>query len=117
MSRRDEKRKAYASMLVPQTQKRDSAPKEKYDKVCGTCKNFSESGYTRDRGSCGFLRIGSDINSDPPVYKLEGKEGYLTMTLSDAVNCKYYEKMKMIDKDGYECSDPQYRRSIRQLQD
>jgi len=117
MSRRDQKRQAYAEMLVPQARKQDTASKEHYDKVCGTCTHYSESSYERNRGSCRFLKIGSNIASNPPVFVLDGKDGYLTMTLSDASKCNYYEKMKMIDKDGYECSDPQYRRSIRQLQD
>ncbi|MFO7557221.1 MAG: hypothetical protein R6X10_00190 [Desulfobacterales bacterium] len=118
MSRRDNKRQAYGGMIVPRKQSEDSAPKGPGQKVCGTCKNYSESSWASDgRGSCNYLKLGSNITSAPPVYELEGKEGYLTMTLSDASNCKYYEKMKLIDKDGYECSDPQYRRTIRQLQD
>jgi len=118
MSRRDKKRQAYGGMIVTRKQPADSAPKGTDQKVCGTCKNYSESAFASDgRGSCNTLKMGSDISSDPPVYEFEGKEGFFTRTLSDASGCKHYEKMKLIDKDGYECSDPQYRRTIRQLQD
>lgn len=104
-------------MLVPRRQK-SVEPNVAGRKICGTCTNYSESSWSSDgRGSCKRLKMGSDINSDPPVYVLEENEGYMTKTLSDASACKYYEKMKMIDKDGYECSDPIYRRSMRQLQD
>lgn len=116
MSRRDEKRQAYSNMLMPE-KKENSGEKSIGDKICGTCKNYMESSYSSDgRGSCTFLKIGSTITVSPAVYKLDGKEGYMTKTLSDASSCQYFEKMQMIDKDGYECSDPMYRRSIRQLQ-
>ncbi len=118
MSRRDKKRQAYANILIPQKQKTEPAHKGASQKVCGTCKNYSESSFSSDgRGSCKSLKLGSNIAGDPPIYEHKGKDGYLTRTLSDASSCKHYEKMKLIDKDGYECSDPQYRRSIRQLQD
>lgn len=118
MSRREEKRKAYASILVPQKKEDDAALRKKTDKLCGTCAHYSESSWSSDgRGSCKHLKFGSDITCKPPVYVTEGKEGYLTRTLADASLCEHYEKMKMIDKDGYECSDPVYRRSIRQLQE
>lgn len=117
MSRREDKRKAYASILTPQKHESDEAPLKKSDKLCGTCTNYSESSWSTNRGSCKYLKLGSDITSKPPVYVTEGKEGYLTRTLSEASACKHYEKMKMIDKDGYECSDPMFRRSMRQFQE
>lgn len=118
MSRRDSKRNAYGSMLVPQAQKQSRESGKKSQKVCGTCRNYSESAWSSDgRGSCSCLKLGSDITANPPVFITEGKEGYLTRTLSDASLCEHYVKMKMIDRDGYECSDPVYRRSIRQLQE
>jgi hypothetical protein len=117
MSRRDQKRQQYASMFLPKKQASDSGSHGPDKKVCGTCSQYSESAYSNDgRGSCKFLKAGSDISKNQPVYVLEGKEGFFTKTLFDASFCKYYEKMRMIDKDGYECSDPVYRRSIRQLQ-
>lgn len=117
MSKRDEKRKAYTSMLIPEKKEEsDSAPVSQ--KVCGTCTHYMETSWSGDgRGSCKFLKMGSNIAASPPLYQLEGKEGYLTKTLTDAFPCRYYERMKMIDKDGYECSDPIYRRSMRQLRD
>lgn len=118
MSRRDEKRKAYANVLVPQKPKNDAESVQKSDKLCGTCENYFESSWSSDgRGSCKQLKLGSDITVHPPVYVTEGKEGYLTRTLTDASSCAHFQKMKMIDKDGYECSDPRYRRSIRQFQE
>ncbi|RJP38492.1 MAG: hypothetical protein C4548_13215 [Desulfobacteraceae bacterium] len=118
MSRREEKRKAYASMLAPNLGEPESAPGKKPEKVCGTCLHYLETSWSSDgRGSCKTLKLGSDIHANPPVYVTDGKEGYLTRTLSDASGCAQYEKMKLIDKDGYECSDPAYRRTIRQLQE
>jgi len=88
------------------------------EKTCGICKNYLESSYSSDgRGSCNVLKEGSNITSDPPVFNLEGKNGYLLRILTDAANCTYYEKSEFIDHDGYECSDPMYRRTIRQLID
>ncbi|MDA3897784.1 MAG: hypothetical protein PF482_16750 [Desulfobacteraceae bacterium] len=116
MSRRDEKRQAYTSMLIPEKTDGSSA-KSVGHKICGTCKNYMETSWSNDgRGSCNVLKMGSNIGSNPPVHKLDGKEGYMSKTLSDASACQYYEKMKMLDKDGYECSDPIYRRSMRQVQ-
>ena len=118
MSRREEKRKAYATILNPQKAKKNTSSPQQSTKVCGTCEHYSESSYSSDgRGSCQHLKLGSDISVNPAVYVTDGKEGYLTRTLSEAVNCEHYKKMKMIDKDGYECSDPKYRRSIRQFQE
>lgn len=92
--------------------------KEVPDKPCGMCVHFSESAFSSDgRGTCKKLKEGSNIKVDPPVYVLEGKNGYMIRALTDAAGCKYYEKMKFVDKDGYECSDPQFRRSLRQFQD
>jgi len=92
--------------------------KEVPDKPCGLCVHFSESAFSSDgRGSCKKLKEGSNILADPPVYALEGKNGYLVRALTDAARCQYYEKMKFVDKDGYECSDPQFRRTLRQFQD
>ncbi len=88
------------------------------DQPCGLCVHFSESAWSSDgRGSCKKLKEGSNINADPPVYVLEGKNGYMVRALTDAAKCQYYEKMKFVDKDGYECSDPQFRRSLRQFKD
>jgi len=103
-------------------QKKDAEKESDADKVpeknCGICKHFLETAYMSDgRGSCSILKHGSDIISDPPVFNLEEKNGYMLRILTDASKCKYYEKMEFIDKDGRECSDPQYRRSMRQLQD
>ncbi len=88
------------------------------EKNCGVCKHSLESAYMSDgRGTCAVLKQGSDITVDPPVFNLEAKNGYMIRLLTDASKCTYFEKMEFIDKDGHECSDPQYRRSMRQLQD
>jgi hypothetical protein len=74
--------------------------------------------YASDgRGTCSMLKDGSDITSDPPVFVLDGENGYMLRILTDASRCKNFEKMEFIDHDGTECSDPMYRRSMRQLQD
>jgi len=88
------------------------------EKNCGVCKHYLENTYASDgRGTCSTLKDGSDITSDPPVFVLEGKNGCMLRILTDASKCKYFEKMEFIDHDGTECSDPMYRRSMRQLQD
>jgi hypothetical protein len=88
------------------------------DKPCGLCRHYMESAYSSDgRGSCKVLRAGSDISRNPPVLVLEGQNGYMLRILSDAALCTYYERNEFIDKDGYECSDPVFRRFIRQLKD
>jgi hypothetical protein len=121
MSRKD--RRAYAEGsgifgLKPQGRAEDGS-EDIPDKVCGICKHYRESAYFSDgRGSCNILREGSDILSTPPVFNLEeGKDGYMLRILTDASKCKYYEKSEFVDKDGLECSDPVYRRSMRQLKD
>ena len=88
------------------------------EKTCGVCKHYLESSWSSDgRGSCKELKEGSDITSDPPVFNLEGKNGYQLRILTDAARCTYFEKSEFIDHDGHECSDPIYRRSMRQLMD
>jgi len=117
MSSRDQKRQAYSNMLIPGKTLTTDVNKAG-QQICGTCKNYREGAMASDgRGDCSLLKMGSNIASNPPVYNLESKEGYMTKTLSDASACKYYEKMTMIDTDGHECSDPVYRRSMRQLQE
>ncbi len=88
------------------------------EKPCGLCRHFLESAYASDgRGSCKVLKEGSDITSTPPVIILEGKNGYMMRILTDASRCSHYERNEFIDKDGYKCSDPVFRRFIRQLKD
>jgi hypothetical protein len=98
--------------------KKESLADKVPEKNCGVCKHYLESTYSSDgRGTCAVLKEGSDITSNPPVFNLENKNGYLLRILTDASKCTYFEKMEFIDKDGHECSDPLYRRSMRQLQD
>ena len=88
------------------------------EKTCGICKHYLETSWSSDgRGSCKVLKEGSDITSNPPVFNLEGKDGYLLRILTDAARCTYFEKSEFIDHDGQECSDPIYRRSMTQLMD
>ena len=117
MSRREKMRQAYTSVLQQNEIQKDlSQVDPDKQKICGTCKNFLENAYSSDgRGTCKSLKLGSDIKKTPPVYVLEGKSGYNTRTLSSAENCEYHDKMAYIDKNGYECSDPQFRRSMRQF--
>lgn len=117
MSRRDKMRKAFSNVLGQHEIQKDVKNVDpNTQKICGTCNNFSENAYSSDgRGTCKVLKMGSDIKTSPPEFVLEGKGGFNTRTLSIAEECSYYDKMNYIDKDGYECSDPQYRRSMRQL--
>ncbi len=84
------------------------------DKPCGKCTNFYQS--TAGSAHCNILYSGSDIEKDPPVYKLEGELHYSTIFNMDAKRCKYYEKMKIIDTDISQSSDPMYSRHQRQMQ-
>ena len=118
MSRRDELRKAQAQMYAMQRAPKAQQEQKKSDKVCGLCKHYSEGAFTGEgRGSCGVLKFNSRIDLDPPVYDLESRDGLRVMALMDSSKCKYWEKMDFVDKDGTECSDPVYRRSLRQFQD
>ena len=85
--------------------------------ACAKCKKFSESGYSSDGGGyCTVLKSGSDIQKDPPIYKLEGEASLLTMFNVDAAKCKYFVEMEVIDTDATECADPHYRRTQRQME-
>ncbi|MBI5843131.1 MAG: hypothetical protein HZB23_00505 [Deltaproteobacteria bacterium] len=116
MSRRDELRQA--SMMMYQKQTAPKSEQKRAEKVCGLCRNFRETAFTGEgKGACTVLKFGSNIEADPPKYVLDQENGYFTMNLMDATKCQYFEKMDFVDKDGTECSDPVYRRSMRQLQD
>ena len=87
------------------------------DIACGFCKNFSENAYASDgRGYCKKLKVGSNIKSNPPLYVLEGEAGLTTLFNADAANCAHFDKMDIVDTDGNEVSDPQYRRVQRQME-
>ncbi len=116
MSRRDKLRQAYGAIYSQQTAPK--AQQKKAEKICGLCVHYIEGAFTGEgRGSCNVLKMSSDISKDPPVYDMEGENGYRTMNLMDATRCKHYEKREFIDKDGTECNDPVYRRSMRQMLD
>ncbi len=118
MSRRDELRKAQAQIYAMQRAPKAQQEENKPEKVCGLCKNYLEGAFTGEgRGSCKVLKFNSRIDVDPPVYDMESQDGLRVMGLMDASGCKYFEKMELVDKDGTECSDPVYRRSLRQFQD
>jgi hypothetical protein len=116
MSRRDEIRQAYSGIYAQQ-----AAPKsnqKRPEKMCGVCSNYLEAAFTGEGvGTCTILKLGSDILANPPVFVMEGENGYRTMNLRDAAACPHYSKMEFVDKDGTECNDPKYRRSMRQMQD
>lgn len=116
MSRREQLRKVQASMLS--VQRAPKALQTRAEKICGLCKHYSEGAFSGEGvGSCNILKIDSDISLDPPRYDFDSPDGYRTMNLADAGKCRYYDKMEFVDKDGSECSDPRYRRSMRQMQD
>ncbi|MEW5735276.1 MAG: hypothetical protein AB1921_10505 [Thermodesulfobacteriota bacterium] len=119
MPTREELQKSFASIYRKQTAPKTVASEQKRpEKMCGICKKFKETAFSGEGiGNCDILKRGSDIEANPPVFVLEGTDGYRAMALANAANCKYFEKMDLIDKDGTECSDPVYRRSLRQFQD
>ncbi len=87
------------------------------DQACGKCKGFSENAYVSDgRGYCKILKTGSDISADPVVAVLAGDAGYITFFNADGGRCSRFEKMELMDTDGSECADPEYRRSQRQME-
>jgi len=84
---------------------------------CGKCQNWSENAYGSDgRGTCKILKIGSNLEATPPVYVLEGDAGLITFFNMDTSKCSHFVKMELIDTDGTECADPQYRRAMRQME-
>ena len=86
------------------------------DKPCGKCKNFSENAYASDgRGFCGILKTGSNILEDTPVYIFDGEASLLTFFNTNAEKCEYFKEMDLVDTDGFECADPQFRRAQRQM--
>ncbi len=116
MARRREKAKqalagVFKQQVAPKTEEKIA------DMVCGQCTKYSENSWASDgRGTCSVLSTGTNIDVDPAVYVLDGDIPLITMTLTDAKYCKYYDRMKMIDSDNTEVSDPKYRRSTRQMQ-
>jgi len=116
---RDEYAKASGAFgLRPADVDREARTDTVPERTCGVCAHYLETSWSSDgRGSCKILKEGSDITASPPIFCLEGKDGYLLRMLTDAAECAYFEKSTFIDHDGQECSDPMYRRSIRQLID
>lgn len=119
MSRRDQwnqVRDSIAGVGVKKEQtleEREKMPQ----KACGICKNFSENAYVHDgRGSCGVLKVGSNIDQDPLVLVTEGETGLITQFNTDGDRCPYFVKMDFIDTSNEECSDPAFRRSHRQME-
>jgi len=117
MSRRDEWNQVRESMFGQATTVKSVEEREKIPAIaCSLCKNFSENAYASDgRGTCKVLKIGSDIHAVPPVFVLDGTVGYVTFFNTDTSACTHFDRMELIDKDGYECADPAYRRVQRQL--
>ncbi len=87
------------------------------DIACAKCKNFSETTFSSDgRGSCSVVKAGSDFTVEPPLILLEGDTGMLCMFNTDAAKCSQFDLMEIIDTDGNECADPQFRRAQRQME-
>ena len=84
------------------------------EKACGKCKNFfASAGLTA--GHCLVLKMGSHIESDPPVFVIDSEVNLMSDIKMDASKCKYYEEMEIIDTDIGEAFDPRYSRHQRQL--
>ena len=110
--------KSHGAFKTAEQLERESKVENVPDMVCGICKHFLETAaYSDGRGTCTVLKDGSDITCNPPIFIMEGKDGYRLRALTDAAKCPSYKKMEFIDHDGTECSDPKYRRSMRQFQD
>jgi hypothetical protein len=87
------------------------------EKACGICQHFSENAKEADgRGTCGILKMGSDLKADPPKLVTEGEIGLITFINTDGGKCTYFTKMALIDKDLGEAADPSFRRAHRQME-
>lgn len=117
MSRRDKWKTARDAMMGPLAKAKGVKDRESVPETCcGKCQMWSENAYSSDgRGSCGVLKMGSDLSSSQPTYVLEGEAGLISHFNTDASRCSYFTKMELIDTDGTECADPQFRRALRQM--
>jgi len=118
MSRRDQWKQVQQNMFGEATRARSVEEREHVpDQACGLCSNFSENAYASDgRGSCRLLKMGSDIDRDPPTLITEGDTGMVSFFNKNAARCAHFTRMAFIDKDGNECADPQFRRMQRQME-
>ncbi|MCP4750836.1 MAG: hypothetical protein GY866_08080 [Proteobacteria bacterium] len=118
MSRRSQWKQVEKAMNNGNQMGRTVAEKEAMpEKACGSCSRFSENAKEGDgRGTCGILKMGSDLKSTPPKMVTAGDVGLVIYMNTDGAKCSHYSKMKMIDKDGGETSDPLYRRALRQME-
>ncbi|MEW6439325.1 MAG: hypothetical protein AB1640_00170 [bacterium] len=118
MSRRDQWKQAADKMIGEVTKAKTFEEQERVpDRPCGVCQGFSESAYTSGGGgTCKFLKMGSDISVDPPVYVNEGEAGLIVFFNTDGSKCRHFSRMEMIDRDGTECADPVFRRMQRQME-
>lgn len=117
MSRRDKWKNVRDAMLGPLAKSKGDRNRESIPEICcGKCQKWSENAYSSEgRGSCSVLKMGSDLTSPQPTYVLEGEAGLISYFNMDASRCNYFTKMEIIDTDGTECSDPQFRRALRQM--
>jgi len=87
------------------------------EKACGFCQNFFENSYESDgRGSCKMLKMGSDLKANPPVFVLSGETGLITYINTDGLNCPYFSKMELVDRELGEIADPRYSRAHRTME-
>ncbi|MDQ7784000.1 MAG: hypothetical protein RDU20_14045 [Desulfomonilaceae bacterium] len=117
MSRRDKWKSARDAMMAPLGKTKGVKTRESVPEVCcGKCEMWFENAYSSEgRGTCRVLKMGSEIHSDKPTYVLEGDAGLISYFNMDASHCSYFSKMELIDTDGTECSDPLFRRALRQM--
>ena len=117
MSRRNQWKQMKDNMFGQATQAKTVQQRESIpEKACSLCRFFSENAYASDgRGSCKKLKMGSNINANPPVILTDGDTGLVTFFNSDGNNCPHFTRLSMIDKDGTECADLEYRRAQRQF--
>lgn len=118
MGRRDQWKQVQNGMFGDVSKARSTEERERVpDTACGFCQNFSENAYASDgRGYCRKLKVGSDIKATPPVFVTDGDVGYSTLFNRDASGCTWFVRNEIIDTDGHEVADPQYRRAQRQME-
>jgi len=82
--------------------------------ACGKCKHFRDSG-SMGSGTCGILKTGTELWSDPPVFVTEGGAPLLTMFNMNSSWCPHYEEMELVDTDISQSHDPRFSRHQRQM--
>ena len=74
---RDSFAKSHGAFKTAEQLEKEGKAENVPEKTCGLCKNFLETAaYSDGRGTCKVFKEGSDITCDPPVFVMDGKNGY-----------------------------------------